>query len=159
MHVGELYLGNYTRGRGRVNPDNGTDWKEIKQMFGEKKKHKYIREKSLTVQTFKQLWGYLLKIWISRKQPENLNKYKAWCSHQYPLQVPIEDNGKEDGAGGCGTQWTRVPTRVRSSTKGSILAEFCPSGFSHCYWLLGEAHSLKLPTLARYHSNHLHELF
>ena len=43
--------------------------------------------------------------------------------------------------------------------KDSILAEFCPSGFSHCYWLLGEAHSLKLPTLARHHSNHLHELF
>ena len=37
MHVGELYLGNYTRGKGRVNPDNGTDWKEIKQMFGGKK--------------------------------------------------------------------------------------------------------------------------
>lgn len=41
MHVGELYLGNYTRGRGRVNPDNGTDWKEIKQMFGEKKTQVY----------------------------------------------------------------------------------------------------------------------
>ena len=25
--------------------------------------------------------------------------------------------------------------------------------------LLGEAHELKLPTLARHHSNHLHELF
>ena len=25
--------------------------------------------------------------------------------------------------------------------------------------VLGEAHWLKLPTLARYHSNHLHELF
>ena len=54
MHVGELYLGNYTAGGGRVNPDNGTDWKEIKQMFGERN-HKYILEKSLTVKTFKQL--------------------------------------------------------------------------------------------------------
>lgn len=56
MHAGALYLGNYTGGRGRVNPDNRTDWKEIKQMFGGKKKtHKYILEKSFTVQTFKQL--------------------------------------------------------------------------------------------------------
>lgn len=102
-------------GRGRVNPDNGMDWKEIKQMFGERN-HKYILEKSLTVKTFKHLWGYLLKIWISRKRLENLNKYKAWCSHQYLVQVSMEGNGKEDGAGGHGAKWTRLPSRVRSST-------------------------------------------
>ena len=54
----------------------------------------------------------------------------------------------------CWRRLLRVPWTGRRSNQ-SILREINPE-YSE---VLGEAHWLKLPTLARHHSKHLHELF
>ena len=48
---------------------------------------------------------------------------------------------------------------VDLSVWDDILYTFCLENFYTFFKLLGKARWLKPPTLARYHSNHVHELF
>lgn len=114
-----------------MNPDSGTGWKQIKQMFGESN-HKYIFKKPLTVKIFKQLSKCSPENLRKQKVAENLSRYKH-ITHQHPLQacqwktmgkmVPVAMESHE--------QKGTFQSYTKHLNKELLLAESSPPGY--CY--------------------------